>query len=281
VQAVDIDHDGDVDVLATGYAGDDVYLWLNDGDGSSWTRRTIESGLDSPWQALAADINGDANLDVVLTAAGTTDSLTWYKNVGQQFSSLAYDYAPSHIDDGQKDVILNYIVMHNGRSSDDNNLEVSSIQLAFTDAYGTPLTSSQINNIVERMEFYLDTNDNLSWDDGVDTLIATDTYLSLSGGLLTYTCAHGLSGNSVAPGNAEGFFVVLTAAADATQHSPNQIIVTMLTDQLQCQDRSAQTPLIGEPAEDEATDVITLGSGIFADGFESGGTSAWSSVVGG
>ncbi len=280
VQAVDIDHDGDIDVLATGYAGDDVYLWTNDGDGSSWSRRTIESGLDSPWQALAADINGDNNMDVVLTAAGTTDSLTWYKNVGQQFVASAYNYSPSHIDDGEKDAVLNYIVMSNGRSSDDNNLEISSLQLEFTDKNGAALTSAQINNIVERMEFYLDADDNLIWDAGVDTLLATDYYLSLSGGLLTYSFSHGISGNSVAPEAAEGFFVVLTAASDASQYSPNQIIVTMKTDQLECADRSAQTVLIGEAADDQATGVITIGSAIFSDGFETGNTSAWSSVVG-
>lgn len=280
VQAVDIDHDGDIDVVATGFGGDDVYLWKNDGTGNSWSRRTVESALDSPWQALAADINGDNNMDLVLTAAGTTDSLTWYKNVGQQFVATAYNYNPGHIDEGEKDAVLNYIVMNNGRSSDDHDLEISSIQLYFTDKNGTALTSTQINNIVERMEFYLDADDNLIWDEGVDSLFATDTYLSLSGGLLTVSFAHGISGNSVAPGAAEGFFVVLSAASNASQYSPNEIIVTMKTDQLECEDRSAQTPLIGEPADDKATGVITIGSEIFSDGFESHNTSAWSATVG-
>lgn len=280
VQAVDVDHDGDVDIVATGYDGHDVYLWKNDGTGSSWSRQFIETGLDSPWQVLVDDINGDNNMDLVLTAAGTTDSLLWYKNVGQQFVASAYNYNPGHIDDGEKDAILNYIVMNNGRSSDDNDLEISRIQLSFTDKNGTALTSTQINNIVERMEFYLDADDDLFWDEGVDTLIATDAYLSLSGGLLTFYFSHGLSGNSVAPGAAEGFFVVLAAESNASQYSPDKIIVTMETDQLQCRDLSAQTPLIGEPADDKATGVITIGSGIFSDGFESNSTSAWSATVG-
>ena len=283
VQAVDIDHDGDIDVVATGYAGHDVILWTNDGNGTSWTRRFIESGLDTPWQAIADDINGDDKMDLVVAAAGTADSLTWYENIGAQFTPLAYDYAPSLINEGEKAAIFNFIVGHNGRTGDDNNLEVTKLVLDFTTTGGTPLTSTQVNNIVDRMEIYLDADDNLGWDEGVDTLITTDTYLSLSSGTLTFTLGHALTGNSVAPEHAEGFFVVLQAAADASQHSPHDIIVSFRTDQLECADRTAQTPLEGEPAADRTTDPISFGTSslIFSDGFESGNTSAWSDTSGG
>ena len=277
VQAVDIDHDGDIDVVATGFGADDVVIYKNDGDGSSWNRYFVESALDSPWQALAEDINGDNNMDLVLTAAGTTDSLTWYKNIGAQFGLLAYDYSPSGIDDSEKDSIFNFIVMNNGRSGD-NNLEISDIQLYFEDQSGTPLTSAQINNIVDRMEIYLDIDDDLIWTEGVDDLFSTDLYLSLNAGVLDFSILHGVGGNSVAPKAAEGFFVVFQAASDASQQSLRSIVVTMKTDQLQCQDRSAEIPLIGEPAEDKTTRVITFGFSLFSDGFESGNTSAWDAV---
>lgn len=279
VQAVDVDHDGDVDVLGTGYGGHDVYLWKNDGDGSSWTRRTIESGLDSPWQALADDLNGDNKMDLVLTAAGTTDSLTWYKNIGAQFVTTAYDYAPSLIEDGEKDSIFLFIIMNNGRVGPDHDLEINSLQLYFEDESGTPVTSSQINNAVDRMEIYLDSNDDMIWNEGVDALIATDLYLSLSGGTLTFSFIHGIAENDVAPEAAEGFFVVLEAASDASQQALKSIFVTMKTDQLQCQDRTAETSLIAEPAEDETTDLISFGSNIFSDGFEGGNTNAWDATA--
>ena len=280
VQAVDIDHDGDIDILGTGYLGDDVYLWRNGGDGSSWSRHTIESGLDSPWQALAVDIDGDDDLDVVLAAAGTTDSVTWYENFGNQFAAFAYNYAPAAIDDGEKDVIFNFLISDNGRSGVDNSLEMSRLQLYFEDTAGTPLTSTEINNIVDRMEIYLDLDDDLMWTEGVDTLIVTDTYLSLSSGTLTYAINHGLAGNEVTPGHTEGFFVVLQAASDASQQSLRDIVVTMKTDQLESRDRSHQTPLIGEPAVDKTTGTVSFGMSIFSDGFESGNTLAWDVTVG-
>lgn len=283
VQAVDIDHDGDVDVVGTGYAGHDVVLWTNDGNGSSWTRRFIESGLDTPWQAIANDITGDDKMDLVVAAAGSTDSLTWYENVGAQFATLAYDYAPALVEDGDKAAVFNFLVSNNGRTGDDHSLEIATLVLDFETAGGTPLTSAQVNDIVDRMEIYLDADDNLIWDDGVDTLISTDTYLSLVSGTLTFTFSHALAGNTVTPEHTEGFFVVLQAAADASQHSPNTMVVTFRTDQLECADRTAQTPLEGEPATDRATDPISFGAStlIFSDGFESGNTSAWSDEVDG
>ncbi len=277
VQAVDVDNDGDVDVVATGYGGGDVYLWKNDGDGASWVRRKIESSIDSPWQALADDLNGDSNMDLVLTAAGTTDSLTWYKNIGAQFVALAYDYAPARIEDGEKDAVFNFVVMNNGRAGD-HDLEVSQVQLYFEDTAGNPLTSSQINDIVDRMEIYLDADDDLWWTEGADTLLATDTYLSLVGGTLTLDLSHGISGNSVAPTVGEGFFVVFQAASDASEQALKDIRVTFLTDQLGCDDAVAELPLLGEPAEDVTTGTISFGNMLFGDDFESGDLSAWSSV---
>ena len=54
----------------------------------------------------------------------------------------------------------------------------------------------------------------------------------------------------------------------------------MKTGGLECEDRSQQTPLIGEPAVDETTGPISFGNAIFTDGFESGDTSGWDGIVG-
>jgi len=274
VQAIDLDHDGDVDVVATGYGGGDLRFWRNDGSGASWHLHSITSSLDAAWQVLAADLDGNNDMDLLVTAAGTSDSLSWYKNVGAQFVTVAYDYSPIRIEDGASDSIINFLISNNGRSGD-HDLEISKIALSFEDENGTALSSAQINAIIDRLEIYLDTNDDALWEVNEDTLLMTDLYLSLDNGVLTETFSHGIAGNLVAAAVSEGFFVVLRAASDASSQDLWKIRVNWFGSEVECQDRSAETSLQGEPAEDLTTRLMTIGNRLFEDGFESGDTGAW------
>ena len=81
VFAADVDGDGDVDVLsASGY--DDEIAWYEneEGDGTSWTARTIASAADGARSVFAADVDGDGDIDV-LSASSGDDEIAWYENV--------------------------------------------------------------------------------------------------------------------------------------------------------------------------------------------------------
>ena len=76
----DIDGDTDLDILTTSFDNDQV-LWLEnlDGLGTYGSANVITNTLLGVQDAFAADIDGDTDLDVVVT--GDTDSLVaWFEN---------------------------------------------------------------------------------------------------------------------------------------------------------------------------------------------------------
>jgi hypothetical protein len=82
VQAVDLDDDGDDDVLGAGYLGDQVKWWRNEGgDPVQWTRFFIGGGIVNACVAYAVDLDGDIDKDVIATAQGMND-IVWWRNDG-------------------------------------------------------------------------------------------------------------------------------------------------------------------------------------------------------
>jgi len=83
VFAIDLDKDGDIDVLSAS-DGDNIVAWYeNEGNNPpSWTRRVIfnESG-NSPQSVYAADFDNDNDIDVV-AALANYDEIAWFENNG-------------------------------------------------------------------------------------------------------------------------------------------------------------------------------------------------------
>ncbi|MEW5987775.1 MAG: FG-GAP-like repeat-containing protein, partial [Chloroflexota bacterium] len=81
IDLADMDGDGDLDILGAAYLGDDVSWWENTaGDGAVWSEYVVADNFDGAHSAVAADIDGDGDLDVV-GAADTADDVTWWENV--------------------------------------------------------------------------------------------------------------------------------------------------------------------------------------------------------
>ena len=82
VYAVDIDNDGDMDVLSASYADDKIAWYENDGASNpSFTARTITTSADGARSVYAVDIDNDGDMDV-LSASTTDDKIAWYENDG-------------------------------------------------------------------------------------------------------------------------------------------------------------------------------------------------------
>ena len=79
--ATDLDGDGDLDVLST-QATNDIVLWNEntDGLGTFGPDQIITTQADSAWWVGTADLDGDADQDVLVAASGSGQVL-WYENV--------------------------------------------------------------------------------------------------------------------------------------------------------------------------------------------------------
>lgn len=82
VQAVDMDDDGDTDILAVAYFGHEIAWYRNDGgDPITWTKQSIGTGVINACIAQAADLDNDGDWDVAATGQAS-DEVSWWRNDG-------------------------------------------------------------------------------------------------------------------------------------------------------------------------------------------------------
>jgi hypothetical protein len=86
VQAIDVDRDGDLDVVVTSiYTGD--LEWFENNGSQAFTKRRIATGLFGAYSVAAADIDGDGDIDMAVSSYGlglTPGQFVWYENNGSQ-----------------------------------------------------------------------------------------------------------------------------------------------------------------------------------------------------
>ncbi len=89
---MDLDRDGDLDVvmalgMGSEWAPEDAQevAWYENlgraGKGTEWKKHKI-GGLPSAFEAVAADLDGDGDLDVAATAWAKGDRVVWFENQG-------------------------------------------------------------------------------------------------------------------------------------------------------------------------------------------------------
>ena len=90
VEPVDIDNDGDIDIIAASSLTDAVRLYLNDGTGQNWTTVEISGvGAIVAMDVCTCDIDNDGDLDIAAVglfdrSAGFSSpgEVVWYENPG-------------------------------------------------------------------------------------------------------------------------------------------------------------------------------------------------------
>ncbi|MCF7811230.1 tandem-95 repeat protein, partial [bacterium] len=79
---VDLDADGDMDMLGAAGVADDIAWWENDGS-ENFTRRMISGNFDGAVSVCWKDLDRDGDIDI-LGAAQDADDITWWENDGNQ-----------------------------------------------------------------------------------------------------------------------------------------------------------------------------------------------------
>lgn len=85
VELVDLNDDGWLDVVASGYKGDTISWFMNPGSGSSgvaWQREIIDPELAEARTVRVADFNGDGKPDILATGFGA-DLIVWYEQTNR------------------------------------------------------------------------------------------------------------------------------------------------------------------------------------------------------
>jgi hypothetical protein len=79
VYAIDIDNDGDKDILSSGFNDYDI-IWY---EMPNYTPHTIDGNAQGATHVFAGDMDGDGDIDVASTSS-TDDKVSWYENNGNQ-----------------------------------------------------------------------------------------------------------------------------------------------------------------------------------------------------
>ncbi len=84
VSAIDVDGDGDLDVLSASSVDGKLAWYENDGTPASgpWTEHLISNAAPNARSVVAADIDGDGDPDVLSTSLVVGDAFSWYENDG-------------------------------------------------------------------------------------------------------------------------------------------------------------------------------------------------------
>jgi len=79
---IDVDKDGDIDVLSASSQDDKIAWYENDGN-QSFTTHTITTAMDGANSVFAIDVDKDGDIDV-LSSARAGKTIAWYENNGTQ-----------------------------------------------------------------------------------------------------------------------------------------------------------------------------------------------------
>ncbi len=86
IQAIDLDEDGDCDIVTASRMNDKVSWWSNNGSISNpgWTEIVIHNTSEHYTDIHAIDVDGDLDLDIITTVCTYTGKTIWLENDGSE-----------------------------------------------------------------------------------------------------------------------------------------------------------------------------------------------------
>jgi len=88
---VDVDGDGDMDVLSASFYDDKIAWYENDGS-ESFTERIISTAADGANSVYAADVDGDGDMDVLSASGKMTRSPGMRMTAARALQSMSYPH---------------------------------------------------------------------------------------------------------------------------------------------------------------------------------------------
>ena len=87
VVAIDLDGDGDTDVVSAS-GTDDTIAWHENDGSENFTAHVVSTDQDQPKDVEVADVDGDGDIDIVFAARTGNTRIGWYENDGNQVFTL-------------------------------------------------------------------------------------------------------------------------------------------------------------------------------------------------
>lgn len=189
IVAADLDNDQDMDLLYAAYLDSELGWFENTaGDGSTWTRTTIQTGLNSIRDLYPADMNNDGFTDIVIVHPGATPAIAWFEHDGNVSPSFGSKKIINNLgtfphgvrvgdlnEDGYADLVVAqqdsiYWIKNNGDETFDNTI----------DAADTIVTSRRYNTSAGNV-FYDIYIEDLDGDGNLDVIPAVGLQSNTSG----------------------------------------------------------------------------------------------------
>ena len=87
---VDLDKDGDLDIIGAAMDGGDIFWWENsNGAGTAWTEHEVSSSFSGAHCVSGKDLDGDGDIDIA-GAGSYNDEVAWWENTDGSGSSWTY-----------------------------------------------------------------------------------------------------------------------------------------------------------------------------------------------
>ena len=221
---IDMDKDGDADVVGASETGNAVAWYENSaGNGSAWSAHSVETSFTGASGVAVGDVNRDGKVDIVGVARGA-NTVRWWQNQGGQFAFTTVNASDGSIPEGGTEGMLKIVATHSGRTGD-SDLELTTFGLLLEQDPGFPLTTTQANNLLAKLFVYQDNGDGV-FNAGTDTLVKTVTPLALTGGVQTVSFTHLDPLVDVTRGTPKTYFVAAQLTSNAATQTPSHFRIS-------------------------------------------------------